>query len=312
MTTPSRSASSASRERGAATVILALFLLVMVAFALLVALNMGASDITDSAAHNDATEALFLAESGIERAAKRFADGTPCTTAALAESVAFGRGTFTLLEAVFTANICRVRVRGEVRAAKRVVLGDASTLLYEPFPDKYSVPAVLDAAWPETIIKKDGKSGYDTASATADATGSLIMQTKRGRNDKFEAYRRRTLPAAITGPQTVTLNLAYKMNYAGAPPSNQQLQVRLVDSAGVARLVPGADFNGPSNANVWIASPTLTDTIAAGVTITRIELYYKLTNGNSKDAQTFIWADNVRLTTSAAAFPLKAWTEIIQ
>lgn len=312
MTTPSRSASSASRERGAATVILALFLLVMVAFALLVTLNMGTSDITDSAAHDDAVEALFLAESGIERAAKRFADGTPCTTAALAESVAFGRGTFTLLEAVFTANICRVRVQGEVLAAKRVVLGDASTLLYEPFPDKYSVPAVLDAAWPETIIKKDGKSDYDTDSAKDDASGSLIMQTKRGRNDKFEAYRRRTLSAAIAGPQVITLNLAYKMNYTGAPPSNQQLQVRLVDSAGVARLVPGADFNGPSNANVWIVSPTLTDTVPAGVTITRIELYYKLTNGNSKDAQTLIWADNVRLTTSAAAFPLKAWTEIIQ
>lgn len=311
MTTPSRSASTASRERGAATVILALFLLVMAAFALLVALNMGASDITDSAAHNDATEALFLAESGIERAAKRFADGTPCTSNALAESVPFGRGTFTVLEAVFTANICRVRVQGEVRAAKRVVLGDASTLLYEPFPDKYSVPAVLDAAWPETVIKKDGKSGYDTASAVADATGSLIMRTKRGRNDKFEAHRRRTLPAAITGPQVVTLNLAYKMNYTAAPPKDQQLQVRLVDSAGVARLVPGADFNGPSNANVWIVSPTLMDTVPAGVTITRIELYYKLTNGNSKDAQTFIWADNVRLTTSAAVFPLKAWTEII-
>ena len=299
-------------QRGAATVMLVLFLLAVVAFALTLALNMAGSDITDSAMHNDATEALFLAESGIERAAKRFADGTSCTTTALAESVPFGRGKFTVLEAVFTANICRARVQGEVRATKRVVLGDATTLLYEPLPDKYSVPAVLDAAWPETIIKKDGKSGYDIASAVADATGSLIMQTKRGRKNKFEAYRRRTLPAAITGPQVVTLNLAYKMNYTGAPPSDQQLQVRLVDSAGVARPVPGADFNGPSNANVWIVSPTLTDTIPAGVTITRIELYYKLANGNSKDAQTFLWADNVRLTTSAAAFPLKAWTEIIQ
>ncbi len=303
---------AAFAQRGAATVMVALLLLVMVAFALLIALNMGASDITDSAAHNDATEALFLAESGLERAAKRFADGTPCATAALAESVPFGRGTFTILEAVFTANICRVRVQGEVRAAKRLVRGDASTLLYEPFPDKYSVPAVLDAAWPETVTKKDGKSGYDTASATADATGSLVMRTKRGRNDKFEAYRRRALPAAITGPQAVTLNLAYKMNYTGAPPKDQNLQVRLVDSAGVARPVPGADFNGPSNANVWIASPTLTATVPAGVTITRIEIYYRLTNGNSKDAQTFLWADNLRLTTSAAAFPLKAWSEVVQ
>ncbi len=311
--TPTRSAFAAADERGAATVMVALFLLVMVTFALLVALTMGASDITDSAVHDDAVEALFLAESGLERAARRFADGTACITPALAEPpIALGRGRFAIVSAMFVDNVCRIRVEGAVRQARRLAQGDATTVLYEPFPDKYRSPAVLNAAWPETVLKKDGKSEYDAVSATADATGSLLLRTNRGRNNKFEAFRRRALPANITGPQTVTLNLAYKMNYVGDPPKDQNLQVRLVDTASAVHTVPGADFNGPSKANVWIASPTLSYAIPAGVAIERIELYYKLTNGKSADAQTFIWADNVRLTTSAAAFPFKAWTEIVR
>lgn len=301
--TPSRSAIAASSERGAATVMVALFLLVMVAFALLVALNMGASDITDSAAHDDATEALFLAESGLERASKRFANGTPCAN--LAEpAIPFGRGTFTIQAAAFTANICRITVLGTVRAANRVVRGDATTSVFEPFPD-----AAALTAWPEVVIRNQGESKFDAASALADNTGSLIMQTNRGRNNRFEAHRTRTLQNNITGPQTVTLNIAYKKNYTGPAPRNQELRLQLLDTAGTVH--PIAVFNDLSNANVWINSPTFSFNVPAGIAINRIRLHYDLRNANDPASQVFIWADNVRLTTSAAAFPLKAWTEII-
>lgn len=290
-------------QRGAATVMVALFLLVMVAFALMVALNMGASDITDSAVHDDATEALFLAESGIERASKRFANGTPCAN--LAEpAIAFGRGTFTIQAAEFTANICRITVLGTVRAANRVVRGDATTLVFEPFPDAASL-----AAWPETAIKDKGESKFDTASALADGTGSLIMQSDKGRNKKFEAYRQRTLQNNITGPQTVTLNLAHKKNFTGLTPKDQELGVYVVATDDTVSLV--AEFKDKSDANVWVDPGKLSFNVPTGKVINRIRLYYKLESGNSPPSQVFIWADNVRLTTSAAAFPLKAWTEII-
>lgn len=299
-----RRSGAAFAQRGAATAMVALFLLVMVAFALLVALTMGASDITDSAAHDDAVEALFLAESGLERASKRFADGTRCVN--LAEpAIAFGRGTFTIQAAEFTANICRVTVLGTVRAANRVVRGDATTLVYETFPD-----AAALVAWPQVVIRPNGNSGFDTASATADNTGSLIMQTRRGRNNRFEAHRTRTLQNNIAGPQTVTLNIAYKKNYTGPAPRNQELALQLLDTAGTVH--PIAAFNDLSKANVWINSPTFSFNVPAGVVIDRIRLHYNLRNANNPASQVFIWADNVRLTTSAAAFPVKAWTEIVQ
>lgn len=302
--TPSRRAIAASHERGAATAMLALFLLVMAAFALLIALNMGASDITDSAAHNDATEALFLAESGLERASKRFADGIPC--ADLAEpAIPLGRGTFTIQAAEFTANICRITVLGTVRAANRVIRGDATTLLYEPFPDANSL-----IAWPETVIKKKGESKFDAASALADNTGSLIMQTDKGKIQKFEAYRQRTLQNNIAGPQTVTLNLAYKKKFTGVAPKDQKLGVYLAAADGTLSLV--AEFKDKSKADVWVDSGKLSFNVPAGTVIEGVRLYYKLESGNSNDSQVFIWADNVRLTTSAELFPLKAWTEVVR
>ena len=305
-------------QHGAVTVILVVLLLLVLGSALGVVLQLSGSGATDTTAQEDSIAALLLAESGMERASKRFADGAACTSAALKEGpIALARGSFSIISAAFVANACHIRTQGSVGSAIRTVEGDATTVMYEPFPDKYSVPAVFDAAWPETVLPccKKGSSAYDkNASASADTSGSMIMQTTVGKGDKFEGWRQRALPANISGAQVVTLNLAYKMNHTGTPPpKDQNLRIYLVDTAGNAYLVPGADFNGPTSPpNVWVASPTLSYTIPAGIVIDRIRLYFKLTNGNDKASQTFIWADNVRLTTSAAAYPLKGWSEIIQ
>ena len=304
-------------QHGMVMVMLVVLLLLVVGSALGVALLMSGSGATDATAQEDSIAALLLAESGMERARKRFADGTACTRAAMKEGpIAIARGSFSIVSATFVGNICRIRAQGRVGNAVRTIEGDATTVMYEPFPAKYSVPAVFNTAWPETVLPccKKGNSAYDkNASASADASGSMIMQTTIGKNDKFEGRRQRTLPASITGTQVVTLNLAYKMNHTGALPKDQNLRVYLVDTAGNGYLVPGADFNGSTSpTNVWVASPTFSYTIPAGIVIDQIRLYFKLANGNDKTSQTFIWADNVRLTTSAAAYPLKSWSEIIQ
>lgn len=306
-----------ARQHGAVTVILVVLLLLVVGAALSGVVMLSGSGATDATAQEDSIAALWLAESGMERASKRFADGTACTSAALKEGpIAIARGSFSIVSATFVNNICHIRAQGKVDSALRTIEGDATTVMYEPFPPKYSVPAVFNSAWPETVLPccKKGKSAYDkNASASVDASGSMIMQTTLGKNDKFEGWRQRTLPANITGAQVVTLNLAYKMDHTGAQPKDQNLKIYLVDTSGNDYLVPGADFNGPTNPpNLWVASPTLSYTIPAGIVIDRIRLYFKLTNGNANTSQTFIWADNVRLTTSAAAYPLKNWSEIVQ
>lgn len=117
------------RQRGAAMVIGAVFLIVAVLVYGLVALRMAGTSVTDSALVADAAEALFLAESGLERAAQRLANGTACSALVPDAAQPFGNGDFQILSAIDVGGLCRVQVRGrrlmsgQVRA-QRVVEGD--------------------------------------------------------------------------------------------------------------------------------------------------------------------------------------------
>lgn len=295
-------------QHGAITLIVVVLLLLLVGAALSVVLSISGSGSAGASAQEDSIAALLLAESGLERASKRWANGVLCADLAEAE-IPFARGSFVIQAAELVANACRIRVLGKVNNSARMVLGDATTPLFEPFPGANSL-----AGWPEVVLQKKGLSKFDAAaSALGDNTGSLVIQTNPGNNNKFEAYRRRTLSFGITGPEVVTLNLNYKKYFTPASviPAEQTLAVRLIDSTGGVNDV--AVFNEISNANVWLRSPTFSFAVPKGAVIEKLELYYKLKNGNGKNSlppQTLIWVDNVRLTTSAAAHPLKTWTEI--
>ncbi len=101
------------RQRGAVTLAGAMFLIVTIVVMLGVAQRMAATDITDTALQSDGVEALFLAETGLERAAYRYANGTACGAIA-GETDTAGRGSFLILTSVFVDPICRVRVAGSV------------------------------------------------------------------------------------------------------------------------------------------------------------------------------------------------------
>ena len=117
------------RQRGAVTLVGVLFLVVVLIVLLSAVQRMAASGITGTALHNDGIEALFLAESGLERAAWRYATGSSC--AALAgESDTAGRGEFEILSSALAGSFCRVRVEGRVvttiaaNTVRRTVEGD--------------------------------------------------------------------------------------------------------------------------------------------------------------------------------------------
>ncbi len=101
------------QQRGAVTLVGALFLILSIIVLLAAVQRMAASSITDSALHNDGIEALFIAESGLERATWRYSNGSACTALA-GESGIIGRGSFAVLAATLVGTECRVRVSGSV------------------------------------------------------------------------------------------------------------------------------------------------------------------------------------------------------
>jgi hypothetical protein len=100
-------------QQGAVTLIGALFLIVVIIVLLGAVQRMAATGITDSELQNDAVEALFLAETGIERAAWRYANASTCNLIPL-ESDTAGRGSFRIQSAALAGTLCRVRIEGTV------------------------------------------------------------------------------------------------------------------------------------------------------------------------------------------------------
>ena len=120
---------SPGQQRGAVTLLGALFLIIVIIVLLDSVQRMAASEITDTALQNDAIEALFIAESGLERAAWRFSTGDTCASLA-GETDTLSRGSFQLLSSVLVGSLCRVRVAGSVvttsaaNTVRRTIEGD--------------------------------------------------------------------------------------------------------------------------------------------------------------------------------------------
>jgi len=102
------------RQRGAVTLIGALFLIVALALMAQLINRMASSGIVDTVAQNDAVEALFIAESGIEFASYRYASGTACPDLALIDATPAGRGSFDVTGAAPLGPDCRIVVEGRV------------------------------------------------------------------------------------------------------------------------------------------------------------------------------------------------------
>lgn len=120
-------------QRGAGLLLAVVFLLVVITLFGGIALRMAGTDITDTAVQNDSVEALFLAESGLERAAQRLAAGATCDNAGLAEAAQTlgSRGSFEIQSAQLVSGLCRVRVQGSVglagaTPAQRLIEADLS------------------------------------------------------------------------------------------------------------------------------------------------------------------------------------------
>ncbi len=121
--------SGARGMRGAATLMAVLFLLIVVAFAVLAAIRMSGSDVIDTSLGQSGLNALLLAESGVERAAARYVSGTACTALSVDGPHTLGQGSFTVNGAYSTdfsgaklpADECRIQSVGAVGVVQRTV-----------------------------------------------------------------------------------------------------------------------------------------------------------------------------------------------
>jgi len=113
---------SHARQRGAAALMIVLFLLVAGSVAVITALSIAGSDSGDTAYQHNSVAALALAESGLERVAGRLA-ATACASLGTEGPYSLGQGSFSIITPAPYVDIgwCRVRVSGTVGAVTRTV-----------------------------------------------------------------------------------------------------------------------------------------------------------------------------------------------
>lgn len=103
------------KQTGAVTLMGALFIIITLALMGLAINQMAASSITDTTAQNDSVEALFIAETGIEYASYRYANGTICADLyTTIGSTSSGRGKFDVTASTINGTDCGITVRASV------------------------------------------------------------------------------------------------------------------------------------------------------------------------------------------------------
>lgn len=197
--------------RGAVTAIAVLVLLMIVAVAMLILSGMLRSSVSDSVIEDDSVAALFLAESGLERAARVFAASGSCANVG-AGLFPFGRGSFevsSLGAAGLSPTQCRIRAIGRVtntaieRTVDKVV--DRSLVVNGDFETPGGCPP---AAWTLT----DDYGGPNCRTVGGD-TQVLVNKTSNGGNATTVAAQ--TLAMPVTTAAAVTAAIQY--NYAVEP-----------------------------------------------------------------------------------------------
>jgi hypothetical protein len=121
------SAACHKKQTGAFTLMGALFIIITLALMVLAINRMAASNITDTTIQNDAVEALFIAETGIEYASYILANNlSSCDNlAAFIGSTTSGRGSFDVTASSLNGTDCSISVAASVSSAG-VAAPDAS------------------------------------------------------------------------------------------------------------------------------------------------------------------------------------------
>lgn len=257
------------RQRGAAALMTVLFLLIVVAFAVLVSLNMSGSDVSDSAYQHNSVHALFLAESGVERASQRYGAGTACGAGLMEGAIALGSGQFEVVAPTPFVNgaLCVVRVRGTIGSVARTIEAeitrDGATIVFDASNVSASTAQTNILSWSYTVgsgsnrilivgvsIRNDARS----VTSIAYGTQSLALAGNRtGTNARVQIWY---LIAPNSGTNTITVNLSGNTEVVGGAVSlsgvnqSQDLATQFIGDAN-NNSTPSVSIT-PATVNAWV------------------------------------------------------------
>jgi len=322
------------KQRGAVTLIGALFIIITLALMLAVLQRMAGSDILDTAGQTGSVEALFLAESGMERAAALYSTGTCDVSLTTGSPVTFGSGSFSIEDigsnfntdfsgTALPAGECRIRVSGSVAAlgAQRIIEAvfnkSGGNLLangnanFDELAGACSPPSCTPTGWTFNLIPIwsiffppwDDNGGPDNSRAAQvikPFNGGSITTT--GGSFALPSF-------TVTAPITLTLDFDYRVQSSGNTDQEARYAFTLSDGTTIyPAILPS--FPSGDTAGVFESGSVTFDITGTGpVTITDINFVLTAKSGQSKTA----WLDNLVLQGNGggSGVTLRQWREVV-
>lgn len=309
------------RQRGAVGLLSALFLITAVLVMGQALLRQSASGANDSLITQDGVDALFLAESGLERAAAHLASGAATCDASLAGSWSYAGGTVAIadLGAGFTADFdgsalasgyCRLRSTGTsgLYGAQRTVEGiigtDAGNLLgpYANFDDIFCIWVLCThwdtfwTGWPWS------SSGWDHTGGTG-GSRALVMEKNSGPSRLTRATLTSLSPFTVTAPTTLTVDFDYSI----IAPSNHDVTIEFELAVGGAFVYSGSR-NYAGNSGGFVSDSIAIPVTGSGpVTIDGFQVTLSANSGPQRS----LWLDNLVMAGGGGGGGIARWREII-
>jgi len=301
-------------QRGAVTLIGALFIIVTLVIMIEALHRMTGSDVLDTAVQNDAVEALFIAESGIEHASYLLANGINTCTGLAGVNGSVGRGDFSINAGTLSGSDCQIRVIGAVNllGVQRVVdatlevggnlLASANANFDDPPGPCWWFFGCTPTGWSLPPFGWDDSGGPDSSRA------AQVWKPFNGGSTATTAGSFGLTPFTVTAPTTLTLNFDYRVQTSGGSPQEGQLSFSISDGTTTYNATPSPLDSGDTGG--YVPGSVLIDIGGSGpVTITNLSFVLYAKAGQPKR----IWLDNLDLQSAGGGtgVTLRRWQEIV-
>jgi hypothetical protein len=309
-----------SRQRGAVTLIGALFVTITLALMVEVLRRTTASDVLDTSVQSDAVEALFIAETGIEHASYLYANGTSCADLSLLNGIDTGRGNFDINSSAIAGSDCEIQITGKIPAfgAQRMIeatlrndgnlLTGANPDFNEPDINPCTAPSCSPTGWSMAAGSWDDNGGPDGS----DDRAAYVEKPTNGPGTVTTAGSFGLSSFTVNAPGTLTLSFDYKVVASGGGNSTKVSYLFSLWDGATAYAAPDFDVTTAtsSGANDFVSSTVTISVGGAGpVTITEFRFSMQAKSGQAKAG----WLDNLDLRGPGvgSGVQLLQWREVI-
>jgi len=313
-------------QRGAVSAIMVYVLLAIVGGMLIASQLMSGASLSGNNQKSDHLQALFLAESALEREiAALNADATICNASSLPVNLQnFAGGTFETISAnIVTTNMeCIVKVKGIKNSVVTVIEatlenqggiggGGGGGSYEEHFPSGSL------ATWPATETSSEGSSSLDAGENCTTCAGTpsgqalyFITATGGGWNNLI-GYRQEQLMTAIDttgGGVTVDFSLGYKKNVIGSTGGvKQRIYLELYDSTNGVSEVIWQNIS-TIDTNVWIPVSQTSVALNNGRIYDYVRISYNIKGKAGREPE--VWMDEINISSGGGGGASPDWQTI--